>query len=43
MIALGDTSRACIALAEFGETYPALAAGRLSDRYQANLGKVDCN
>ena len=43
MIALGDTSRACIALAEFGETYPALAAGRLSDRYQANLGKGDCN
>jgi len=43
MIALNDTGRACIALAEFGETYPALAAGRLSDRYQSNLVKVDCN
>lgn len=43
MIALSDTGRACIALAEFGETYPALAAGRLSDRYQSNLVKVDCN
>ncbi|ABC62194.1 tetratricopeptide repeat protein [Erythrobacter litoralis] len=43
MIALEDTSRACIALAEFGETYPALAAGRLQDQYEANRAKVSCN
>lgn len=43
MIALKDTDRACIALAEFGETYQALAAGRLQSQYQANLGKVSCN
>ncbi|MFZ1741662.1 MAG: tetratricopeptide repeat protein [Pontixanthobacter sp.] len=43
MIALKDTNRACIALAEFAETYPALAAGRLADQYQANLKKVKCN
>ncbi len=43
MIALGDTDRACIALAEFGETYPALATGRLSSQYERNVGKVSCN
>lgn len=43
MIALKDTSRACIALAEFGDTYPALASGRLSNQYQANRSKVTCN
>ena len=43
MIALKDTDRACIALAEFGETYPALAAGRLQDQYEANRRKVKCN
>ncbi|MGB7373847.1 tetratricopeptide repeat protein [Pontixanthobacter sp.] len=43
MIALNDTSRACIALAEFADEYPALASGRLSSQYQANLAKVDCN
>lgn len=43
MISLGDTNRACIALAEFGETYPALAAGRLKDQYEANRQKVTCN
>lgn len=42
MIALEDTRRACIALAEFGETYPALATGRLKDQYDANRGRVDC-
>ncbi|MEP2550398.1 MAG: hypothetical protein ABJH26_03815 [Marinomonas sp.] len=42
MIARGDTSRACIALAEFGETYPALASGRLSDQYESNRKKVSC-
>ena len=43
MIALNDTKRACIALAEFGETYPALAAGRLQGQYERNLGKVTCS
>ena len=43
MIELGDTDRACIALAEFGETYPAIAAGRLSDQYEANRRKVSCS
>ena len=43
MIALGDTRRACIALAEFSETYPALAAGRLQGQYEANRGKVNCD
>ncbi len=42
MIAMEDTSRACIALAEFGETYPALASGRLSDQYESNRKKVSC-
>ena len=43
MIALDDTRRACIALAEFSETYPALAAGRLQGQYEANRGKVKCD
>lgn len=43
MIALGDTKRACIALAEFAETYPLIAAGRLANDYQANRAKVTCN
>lgn len=43
MIALGDTRRACIALAEFGDTYPALAAGRLQTQYRNLGGRVDCN
>ena len=43
MIALDDTKRACIALAEFGETYPALAAGRLQGQYERNLGRVTCS
>ncbi|MEP5937033.1 MAG: hypothetical protein ABJ239_01785 [Erythrobacter sp.] len=43
MIALEDSNRACIALAEFGETYPALATGRLLDRYENNRRKVTCN
>ena len=43
MIALGDTKRACIALAEFGETYPALAAGRLQGQYEGNRAKVTCD
>ncbi|MEW4448758.1 tetratricopeptide repeat protein [Qipengyuania sp. JC766] len=43
MIAQNDTRRACIALAEFGETYPAVASGRLSADYQRSLGRVDCD
>jgi TolA-binding protein len=42
MIAMEDTRRACIALAEFGETYPAVATGRLADQYATNLARVDC-
>lgn len=43
MVTLNDTSRACIALAEFGDTYPALATGRLKDQYDRNRSKVRCN
>ena len=43
MIAIKDTKRACIALAKFGETYPALATGRLKPQYEANRAKVKCN
>ena len=43
MIAVKDTKRACIALAEFGETYPAVASGRLKSQYDADRGKVKCN
>ncbi|QZD90301.1 hypothetical protein K3148_02545 [Qipengyuania aurantiaca] len=43
MIALKDTGRACIALSEFGETYPALATGRLSGQYATARSKVTCN
>ena len=43
MIELEDTNRACIALAEFGETYPAVASGRLSSEYEASRRKVTCS
>lgn len=43
MLALKDTKRACIALAEFSETYPALATGRLQSQYDADRAKVKCN
>lgn len=43
MIELGDKDRACIALAEFSETYPAIASGRLSDQYESNRRKVQCS
>jgi len=42
MIQLSDNRRACIALAEFGETYPALATGRLKVQYDALTGRIDC-
>jgi len=43
MIAMEDTNRACIALSEFGETYPAVATGRLSDQYERNRNRVTCS
>ena len=43
MISLGDTNRACIALAEFGDAYPALATGRLKTQYDSNRNRVDCD
>ncbi|MFN3864294.1 MAG: tetratricopeptide repeat protein, partial [Erythrobacter sp.] len=43
MIAMKDTKRACIALAEFAETYPLIASGRLASEYQAARTKVTCN
>ena len=43
MIALDDTERACIALAEFGETYPAVASGRLRSDYEGTRRQVKCN
>ena len=43
MAELKDTSRACIALAEFGETYAAEAAGRLRSVYDATRAKAKCN
>lgn len=43
MIALNDTKRACIALAEFSETYPALATGRLKAQYDASRGRAKCS
>jgi TolA-binding protein len=39
---LKDTNRACIALAEFGDTYAAEAAGRLKSQYDATRGGVKC-
>ncbi|WP_238474009.1 tetratricopeptide repeat protein [Altericroceibacterium spongiae] len=42
MIQMGDTNRACIALAEFGDTYPALATGRLQKQYERNRSSVTC-
>src|SRR5690606_16053733 len=41
MIALEDTNRACIALAEFGDTYAALATGRLKEQYDRDRSRVD--
>lgn len=43
MTALKDTKRACIALAEFSETYPALATGRLKAQYDASRSKAKCS
>lgn len=43
MIALKDTKRACIALAEFAETYPALATGRLKSQFDLARREGKCN
>ncbi len=42
MTTLGDTNRACIALAEFSEAYPALATGRLKEQYDRDRSRVRC-
>lgn len=38
-----DTKRACIALAEFGQTYSAEAAGRLKGLYDATRNGLSCS
>lgn len=40
---LGDTSRACIALAEFNDTYVRDAAGRLKTQYDRTRSTLTCN
>lgn len=40
---LRDTNRACIALAEFADTYTAEAAGRLKGTYDATRNGLSCN
>lgn len=42
-IALKETRKACIALAEFADTYPLVAAGRLADEYRSTLAQVKCS
>ncbi|MDE8650178.1 tetratricopeptide repeat protein [Novosphingobium album (ex Liu et al. 2023)] len=42
MKALKDTKRACIALAEFSQTYAAEAAGRLAGTYNSTKNGLDC-
>ena len=43
MIALKDTKRACIALAEFSDTYPALATGRLKSQFDTARREGKCS
>ncbi|MEO5587353.1 MAG: hypothetical protein ABIQ81_06630 [Novosphingobium sp.] len=43
MSQLKDSSRACIALAEFTDTYPQESAGRLKSQFEATRGSVKCN
>jgi len=40
---LNDSSRACIAIAEFSETYSREAAGRLKAQYDTTRAAVKCN
>ena len=43
MAELKDTNRACIALAEFGDSYKAEATGRLKAQYDAARSKLKCD
>ena len=43
MKALKDTKRACIALAEFAQTYAAEASGRLKSTYDATRNGLECS
>jgi len=42
MVALKDNTRACRALAEFSDKYPALATGRLKDQYDKDRQQAAC-
>jgi TolA-binding protein len=42
MMALKDNTKACRALAEFGDKYPALATGRLQDQYDRDRKQAGC-
>jgi TolA-binding protein len=42
MIALKDNTRACRALAEFGDKYAGLATGRLQDQYARDRKRAGC-
>jgi len=42
MMALKDNTRACRALAEFGDKYSALATGRLQDEYDRDRKQAGC-
>lgn len=42
MIALKDNTRACRALSEFSDKYPALAVGRLQDQYGKDRKQAGC-
>ncbi|QGN56356.1 hypothetical protein GKE62_08155 [Novosphingobium sp. Gsoil 351] len=43
MTRLKETKRACVALAEFADTYPGEAAGRLASQYGSAKSAVKCN
>ena len=43
MTKLKETQRACLALAEFADVYPAEAAGRLAGQYASAKSAVTCN
>jgi len=43
MVAIKDTSRACIALSEFSHSYAGEAKGRLHSQYEQIRGSVTCN
>jgi TolA-binding protein len=42
MVALKDNTKACRALAEFGDKYPGLATGRLQDQYVKDRKQAGC-